>query len=229
MDVPEGCPEQAGAGQDGARTGKQAPTYRARRQRGAQGHSRGRWPVGGASSGCCGRPAGPSRRWGGPKAAELPARTLAAVLGHPGAPAGTCFHRARRGVGKHGRVYASAGTRFSLARHPLATIGALPTRPRAAVSRPRAPRRGTIAPTRHQPRPLASWRACRLEGGRVALATGGLVRMPAKEGGRCRITDLPKASAMQRTPKLRTCTGKAVSRSAMRTNSLAKGGGLHPP
>lgn len=57
---------------------------------------------------------------------------------------------------------------FILARHPLATIGALPTRPRVGESRPRAPRRGTIAPTRHQPRPLASCRACRPEGGRVA-------------------------------------------------------------
>ena len=45
------------------------------------------------------RLAPPSWHWGGPRRPGLPARTLAAVLGHPGAPAGTCFHRTRRGVG----------------------------------------------------------------------------------------------------------------------------------
>lgn len=109
LDVPGRVPGASGSWAGWRPNGKQAPTYRARRQRGAQGHSRGRWPVGGASSGCCGRPAGPSRRWGGPKAAET---TCPDASGRSGASWAAWRGRASiahaGAPGKHGRVYARA-------------------------------------------------------------------------------------------------------------------------
>lgn len=126
------------------------------------------------------RLAPPSWHWGGPRRPGLPARTPAAVLGHPGRPGGDVLPPHAQGRRKtwkglrerrnppHGDAHG-----FSLARHPLATIGSRPTRPRAGVSTPRAHRLETRGTTRRQPRPLASWRACRLEGGRVAWGLPG--------------------------------------------------------
>ena len=68
----------------------------------------------------------PSRRLGGPGRAGLPARTPAAVLGHPGRPGGD-------GVGKHGRVYASAGPPR---RRPRVHPGASPARHHRSSTHP---------------------------------------------------------------------------------------------